>query len=270
MSGATAELAAELLAAYDEARLMTLPSVQQPGLGLLEAYVVAEHVRQQRQARGERQLGWKIGFTNRTIWARYGVHAPIWGPVWDRTASLLDGPEGQLSVTGLVQPRIEPEVVFGFARAPEAGMDEAALAGCLEWVAHGFEIVHTHCADWRFTAPDTVADFALHGRLFVGPRVQVAGWQTLGADLSAMSMALRRGGTEVDRGLGENVLGGPLSALRIWLGAMAQHSPAWQVSPGDIVTTGTITDAWPVAPGQVWTSEPGDARLVGLRLEVVA
>ena len=31
--------------------------------------------------RGETPLGYKIGFTNRGIWDRYGVHEPIWAPV---------------------------------------------------------------------------------------------------------------------------------------------------------------------------------------------
>ena len=38
-----------------------------------------------REARGERPIGRKIGFTNRTIWAEYGVYAPMWGHVYDRT-----------------------------------------------------------------------------------------------------------------------------------------------------------------------------------------
>ena len=75
-----------------------------------------------------------------------------------------------MSLAPFVQPRLEPEIMFGFARAPRAGMSEAELAGCIEWVAHGFEIVHTHFDGWRFRHADTVADFALHGRLFVGPR----------------------------------------------------------------------------------------------------
>ncbi len=32
--------------------------------------------------RGERPIGRKIGFTNRNIWAEYGVYAPIWGDVY--------------------------------------------------------------------------------------------------------------------------------------------------------------------------------------------
>lgn len=50
-----------------------------------DAYALSLKVRDLRVARGERPLGYKIGFTNRTIWQRYGVFAPIWGTVWDTT-----------------------------------------------------------------------------------------------------------------------------------------------------------------------------------------
>jgi 2-oxo-3-hexenedioate decarboxylase len=270
MTAALESLAGEILAAQDAARLMPLPSVVHPGLTLADAFAVAETVRARRVARGEQPRGWKIGFTNRTIWPRYGVHAPIWGPVWAHTLHLLDGRDITLSLQGLVQPRVEPEIVFGFARAAQAGMDERELIACLDWVAHGFEIVHTHCEGWRFTAPDTVADAALHGRLFVGPRVPVAGWPTLGTDLATLEMVLSCDGREIDRGRGENVLGGPLSALRQWIDAMPEHTPGWRVQSGDVVTTGTITDAWPLAAGQRWHSQPGDTRLAGLAMAVVA
>jgi 2-oxo-3-hexenedioate decarboxylase len=263
-----AALADAVLAAHDGARPMPLPSVQCPDLTLHDAYAVAEALRRRRSARRERVVGWKIGFTNRTIWDRYGVHAPIWGPVWDTTLTLLDGTTATLSLAGLVQPRLEPEIVFGFARSPEPGMDEAALVGCLEWVAHGVEVVHTHCEGWRFTAADTVADGALHGRLLVGPRVPAAAWPRLGDDLAATTMTLACDGRVVDRGVGANVLGGPLAALRLWLAAMARDTPDWRVEPGHVVTTGTLTDAWPLAPGQRWTTQPGDARLAGLEIAV--
>jgi hypothetical protein len=171
--------------------------------------------------------------------------------------------DGSVTVPAALRPYLG-------GRAPQPGMEEAALAACLDWVAHGFEIVHTHCEGWRFTAPDTVADAALHGRLFVGPRLPVAAWPTLGADLGALEVVLHCDGREVDRGRGENVLDGPLSALRLWIDAMAELTPGWRVQAGDVVTTGTITDAWPLAAGQRWRSQPGDARLAGLVMEVVA
>ena len=245
---------------------MALPSEQPDSLSLAEAYAVAERIAALREARGGRAVGWKIGFTNRSIWGRYGVHAPIWGPVWDSTAALLDGTDATLSLAGLSQPRLEPEIAFGFARAPVAGMSLDELRACVGWVAHGFEVVHTHFADWRFTLPDTVADFALHGRLRIGPRVRVHDWPTLAEDLSALQVELLCDGTVKDRGIGNVVLDGPLHAVQQWLAAMASASPAWHVAAGEFVTTGTITDAWPLRPGQHWQTTLSDNRFASLSL----
>lgn len=262
------ELAAALLDAYDRGVLMSALPTQASGLSMTDAYAVAELNRQRRTARGERALGYKIGFTNRSIWDRYGVHAPIWGPVWDSTVHLLDGAQGDTSLHRLVQPRLEPEVMFGFRSPPRPGMNETELAGCIDWVAHGFEIVQTHFADWRFAAADTVADFALHGRLFVGPRVPIGRFADPRAELAALKVRLLCGDRLVDEGEGTVVLDGPLTALRVWIDAMAAQPHGWQVSPGDIVSTGTLTDAWPLSPGQTWRTELSDDRLPGLRLSI--
>ena len=263
-------LAERLLAALDGAECTVLPSAASAGLSLTEAYAVAGRLAQLRKARGEQQRGWKIGFTNRSIWDRYGVHAPIWGPVWDSSSALLDGTQARLSLAGYCQPRLEPEIVFGFAETPRAGMTLAELQACLSWVAHGFEIVHTHYADWRFTLPDTVADFALHGALRIGPRVAVSDWPTLAGDLAALQVELLCDGVIKDRGIGSVVLDGPLHALQQWIDAMAVATPAWRVAAGEFVTTGTITDAWPLAPGQHWQTRLSDTRLPALSLRTEA
>ena len=65
---------------------MPLPSAERsPAFDMTAAFAVADALRQLRIARGEKPVGYKIGFTNRSIWERYGVHQPIWGPVWDST-----------------------------------------------------------------------------------------------------------------------------------------------------------------------------------------
>ena len=181
------ELAAILLAAGDGACLVATPTSLDTGFTVADAFAVGDAIRSARIARGERPLGYKIGFTNRGIWDRYGVHAPIWGPVWSSTMLQMDADNtATVSLAPLVQPRLEPEIMFGFARTPRAGMAESELAGCLAWVAHGFEIVHTHFEGWRFQAADTVADFALHGRLFIGERVPIERFDDLGAELAAL------------------------------------------------------------------------------------
>lgn len=258
--------AQRLLRALDDARLADRPTQIDAAFDLAAAFTVANELRSLRMARGEKPLGYKIGFTNRSIWARYGVHAPIWGPVWDSTVQQLSGDVARLSLAGLSQPRIEPEVVFGLAATPRPGMTLDELRECISWAAHGFEIVHTHFADWRFLAADTVADFALHGRLFIGPHISAAQWPTLAADTAALQVELSCDGKPVDSGVGAVVLDGPLHALRLWVDAMAQHSPQWPIVPGDVVTTGTITDAWALQAGQCWSTRLNAGPLQALTL----
>src|SRR5215468_9646768 len=85
-------IAAEALAAMDGARQIAPFSERYPGLSIEDAYRIAARLCALRAARGERVIGRKIGFTNRTIWADYGVHAPNWGFVFDTTVRDLPPP----------------------------------------------------------------------------------------------------------------------------------------------------------------------------------
>ena len=259
-----------LLAAYDAARLSPLLSEADPSYSLADAYAIADEIRRLRIERGERPLGYKIGFTNRSIWDRYGVHAPIWGPIWNTTVEFVAEQEASVSLARFVQPRLEPEIMFGFARTPRASMSEAELAACIEWVAHGYEIVHTHFEGWRFRHTDTVADFALHGQLFVGKRVPMSTYADAPRELASVHVALHRDGEVIDEGDSSVVLDGPLSALRIWVDAMAAQPQHWPIAAGDIVATGTITDAAPMLAGQRFHTHLSDPRLPGLVLRTHA
>ena len=89
---------------------------------------------------------------------------------------------------------------------------------------------------------------------------------TLAGRLASIDVTLLRDGVEVDGGHSSIVLGGPLHALRIWVDAMAAQTAHWPIRAGDIVTTGTVTDAAPMQPGEQWHSRLSDPRLRGLRL----
>lgn len=227
-------------------------------LDVASAYQQALAVRRLRIARGEQPRGYKIGFTNRTIWDRYNVHAPIWGTVWNTTLSFCDG-EGELSLAATSQPRLEPEAVLGIRATPPAGATLDQLFACIEWVAPGFEIVQSHQPGWKFVLPDTVADSGLHGRLLVGPKRPVG---AIASDatafeqrLAAAHVTLRHGELVIDRGVGANVLDGPLHALHHFLRELRACPGAPDLQAGDLVTTGTWTDAWPVQRGERWVGE---------------
>jgi len=260
-------IAAEALAAMDDARQIAPFSARYPGLTLDDAYGISARLCALRFARGERVIGRKIGFTNRTIWAEYGVYAPMWGCVFDATVRDLPPPrqaaQHPLTLALFAEPRIEPEIVFRLAAAPSPNMDEAALFGCIDWMAQGFEIVQSVFPGWKFTPADTVIANGLHGALLLAPR-HPAGFGSATdwvSNLACFEIDLLRDGTVVVRGHATNVLDGPLSALRHLVGLLARDPVNSPLAPGDIVTTGTLTRAFPISPGESWGT-----RLHGIEL----
>jgi 2-oxo-3-hexenedioate decarboxylase len=262
-------VAEALLAALDGRRPLAPVSDADPDFTVPGAYRVASLIRQAREARGERVVGRKIGFTNRTIWEEYGVRAPIWGYVYDSTLCELAGGSDRLDLAPFVEPRIEPEIAFGLNRAPEPGMDDEVLLGCIGWAAHGFEIVQSHFPGWRFQAADTVAAFGLHGALLLGPRVPISSrapgeWLE---SLGRFRMVLLTNGIEAARGQASDVLGGgPLTALRHIVEVLAADPDSPPLAAGEIVTTGTVTKALPVKPGEVWTTQVEGLPVPAIRL----
>src|SRR5580658_9298931 len=184
------------------------------GLALAQAYRVMPLLRAAFEARGEKITGRKIGFTNREMWKVYGVEAPVWGYATNRTTHELACTQA-LRINDFVDPRIEPEIMFGLKAAPSPGMSEAALLDCIEWVALGYEVVQSIFPDWKFAAPDAVAAHCVHGALVIGARHAIAprktAWQR---ELATFRVELYCDGKPVQRGSGGLVLDSPLLALR--------------------------------------------------------
>ena len=258
----TTAKAAEILDALDRQKRLAAFS----GIELPQAYAVVAAMQRLRTARGERVLGRKIGFTNRTIWDEYKVFAPIWGYMYDTTLSDASAARN-VDLSKFSEPRLEPEIAFGFGRAPEAGMSPAQILDCVDWVSHGFEIVQSHYPDWKFSAPDTVANNALHGAFFLGEKVSVesdrAAWL---AALVDFEISLFRNGTLVDKGHARNVLDGPLFAIKHLLDLLKDDPYNMPVAAGEIITTGTVTKAFPVASGETWRTEVDGLKMPGIEI----
>ncbi|MCW5749966.1 MAG: fumarylacetoacetate hydrolase family protein [Alphaproteobacteria bacterium] len=255
-----------ILDARRSGRQIAPPSRRHPDLSLADAYRLTLAIRRAREAGGERVVGRKIGFTNRTIWQEYGVHGPVWGYVYDRTLHELAALNGTFPLAGLIEPRIEPEIAFHFARAPEPDIDAQTLLDCIDWYAHGFEIVQSLFPDWKFAAPDTVAAFGLHGALLLGGRIRPAAAHRheLARQFEGFEIDLSRNGEQVDHGRAANVLDGPLHALGALLRLLRSdpHNPP--LAAGEIVTTGTLTRAFPVRPGETWSTRLHDIEVEGI------
>jgi 2-keto-4-pentenoate hydratase len=262
---ALAAIAAEAYDALVQTRQISPFTTRPGGLTVADAYRAMPHIRRRYEAAGAKAIGRKLGFTNRTIWAQYNVYAPAWGYMFDR--SVRDLTSAPLPLAQFSQARIEPEIVFGVAAPPSAAMDDAALSSCIAWVALGFEIVQSIFPDWKFSAADTIAANGLHGALLIGPRhafaPRAAQWRDT---LGRFDIDLSCDGKLIDRGTAANVLDGPLSALRHLAGLLAADADSHPLAAGDIVTTGTLTKAMPIAAGETWTAVPEGVGLEGIEM----
>jgi 2-keto-4-pentenoate hydratase len=254
-------LARELISLHENPREVPPFSERYRELSTQAAYAAARALHEHRLASGWRAVGRKIGFTNRTIWPRYGVYEPIWGTVYDRTLIEARGNQASVPLAGLVNPRIEPEICFGLRATPEAGRALAAI----EWMAHSIEIVQCHHPNWKVTLADSAADNGLHGRLVIGERRPLP--KDVDAKLRTVQVQLYRGEMEVDRGVGSNVLGSPLAAFAHLIEVLAKQPEAAPLAPGEIVTTGVITDAHPVSAGEQWHTRISGLALPGLSVK---
>ncbi len=249
------KLGAELIDLCARAREVSPFSARYPGLTAEAGYAAARKLHAHRLAQGWKPVGRKIGFTNRTIWPRYGVYEPIWGFVYDRTLVPSQDNRATIPLAGLVQPRIEPEICFRLKARPPVTKDPQALLASIEWIAHSVEIVQCWHPGWKLALADSTAANGLHGRLTVGTPVPVESIAGLAAALPFLRVDLLKDGLRVDSGVGSNVLGSPLLALGTLTELLDRQPDAPPLEAGEIVSTGTLTDAHPVAPGERWRTD---------------
>ena len=258
-------VAKEVIASWSSHCQIPTFSSRPGGLTLAQAYQVTPLLRAAFESRGERITGRKIGFTNRQMWKAFGVDAPVWGYATDRTTHDLSDmpimPLGDFS-----EPRIEPEIMFGLGTKPAPGMSDSALLDCIAWVALGYEIVQSIFPNWKFAAADTIAANGVHGALLVGKRHAVAArpaeWKR---ELATFEAALYCDGKLMQRGGGSLVLDSPLLALRHFIELLASDKYNPPLRAGEIISTGTLTLAMPVKPGEQWTTI-----VAGIPLEEIA
>jgi 2-keto-4-pentenoate hydratase len=278
LSAQTNRYAHQLLAARANARQLA-PLSESAKLTLADGYDIAKNILDIRIAQGEILVGRKIGFTNRTIWLKYGatepIDQPIWAPMFNTTVRYTEDNHGIQSLKGAVQARIEPEIVFKLAKTPAPDTTVDTISDCIEWMAHGFEIVVCPFPNWKFDVVDAIAAFGLHGSLIIGePKLlSAATRRNLAAVLADASVSLScSAGDSISlraAGFGSDVLDSPVHAL--WhLHQLLQSQPQFApLAAGEIIATGTLTDAYPIEAGQTWTTAFSGVTLPGLTISFV-
>jgi 2-keto-4-pentenoate hydratase len=211
-----------------------------PSLDLLTAYEIQA---EQRAGFGP-LVGWKLGVTSRAKQQQVGVDAPIYGFLAGDHVLDLGEP---LVVAEHISPRWEPEIVFVIGRdLSGAHVTATEVLGATAGVAVGIEVLDSRYTDYRFTMPDVVADNASAGRYVVGTPVPPHG-----LDLRLVGVVLELGGEVVATASGAASLGHPAAAVAWLVRRLAASGEG--LAAGEVILSGGLTAATPVAPGDVVT-----------------
>ncbi|MGV8898310.1 MAG: 2-keto-4-pentenoate hydratase [Burkholderiaceae bacterium] len=274
MSSLANRYAHQLLDARAMSRLIA-PLSSHTSLSLQDAYDIAHSISTVRIAQGETIIGRRIGFIDRKHGSGHDASVTsgtlIRAPLFDATVRTLHRNHGMQSLANALQPRLEATVVFRLGCTPAADADLDTLADCIEWMAHGLEIVMCPYPDWKFTAADAIAAFGLHGALLLGEPhlLSPASRRKLALMLSNASVSLSCGGRLRAAGYGSDVMGNPVHAL-LQLHQQLQTQPqSTPLQAGEIIATGAWATAIQIEAGQTWSTAFSAVDLSGLSISFV-
>lgn len=217
---------------------------------LAAAYAVQMGVVRRRLEAGARVVGRKIGATSKAVQDQLGVDQPDFGYLLDDMDVSGHGP---VSMSGLLQPRVEAEVAFVLAEDVDPGDPEELtvddVRAAVEAALPALEIVDSRIAGWDIGFTDTVADCASSGLYVVGDdALPLAALEPREVD-----MTLSIAGEVRSAGNGAACLGDPLEALR-WLAVQAARFGD-PLRRGHLVLSGALGPFVPFAPGDRVTAE---------------
>lgn len=219
----------------------------EPSLGMADGYAVQKELVRLLLADGDSIVGYKVGLTSEPMQRMIGVDSPDYGPVLSSTL-YRDG--DTVSLSRFIAPRIEGEIVFILnAQLAGPGVTPTQARTAIGGAVAGIEIVDSRIADWRIQLADTVADLASNGAAAVSSRI-VALDDT---DTRLVGMTLSRNGELIDTGAGAAALGDPVAVVAWLANVLGENGIALEA--GQLVMTGALHAAVPMAPGDVFRAE---------------
>jgi 2-keto-4-pentenoate hydratase len=215
------------------AREMPAPLTEvDPDLSLERAYEIQRALEQALVARGERVIGWKVGFTSQALQQSYGVTEPVFGFL---LASGAFSSGDAVPFSRFVGLAVEVETAFRVkADLAGPGVTATSALAAVGEVMPSFELI-----DFRISGKprgaDVVADGVYTNAIVLGEPVPVAA----GLDLAQESVVFEHNGQVVATNTTGEVMGSPLNSLA-WL-ANALGRTGRSLRAGDVVLTGSIS-----------------------------
>lgn len=223
----------------------TTPSLRTDNpFDLAQAYEIQELSLQQREQRGEKRVGVKLGFTSQEKMKQMGVNHLIWGVITD---AMQLNPGDKVALARFNHPRIEPEIAFITKAVIDAPLSRDNALEKIAGICPAMEIIDSRYEQFKFTLEDVVADNTSSAAFVLGDSVAVD------TDISNLSVTMYENDTIVQQGTTAALMGHPLNCLvqvSELLAEKGQSLPA-----GSIILAGAATAAHAMQPHCTYKTE---------------
>ncbi len=207
------------------------------------AYQVQDAVVAGRTGRGLGIVGAKLGLTSVAKQRQMKVDEPLYG--W-LTGDMAVDVGQSLPCARFIQPRCEPEIAFLLgAELTGAHVTAATVLAATAAVCPAIDVLDSRFAGYSFTLPDVIADNASGAGFVLGGQPT----SPVGIDLRLTGVVLEKNGELVATAAGAAVLGHPAASVAWLVRALAARGRG--LAAGQVVLSGALTEAVPVAPGDV-------------------
>jgi 2-keto-4-pentenoate hydratase len=209
-------------------------------------------LRHERLDRGERPIGWKVGFGSPAAAAQFGLDRPLVGFLTDR-GLLADG--ASVDVAGWTNPLLEPEIAVHLDDDLKPNAKREDVVAAIGGLSAAIEL-----AD--LDPPPTDVQAILAGNVF-HRHVVLGAVDRTRRTADGIGGRVVRDGSEIASTDDPTALTGELVEVVRLVGELLEACGE-RLRAGDVVISGSVVAPVPVAPGQLVAVELGPLGGLGL------
>lgn len=190
-----------------------------------DAYRIGGAVLRRRIERGERPVGWKLGYTSLAMRQQMGVDQPNHGRLTDHMLI----PNGGSIPESVLQPRVEPEIAVTIARdMTSVPTTVSQVLDSIDVACACLEVVDSVWTDYRFRIEHNTADGSSAAFVVLGEPLALD-------DLASIPVALFSNEQQITTATGAAASGHPLAGVAWLAGVLAREDR--YLRAGDVIIT---------------------------------
>ncbi len=212
-----------------------------PEMTYEDAYDIQWTARANKEARGTKIVGMKMGLTSQAKMKQMGVPNPCYGYLADYF-SYGDGAE--IKIDELIHPKVEAEIAFVLKEdLTGPGCHIGDVLAATDFVMPAVEVIDSRYKDFKFDLKSVIADNSSSSRYVTGGQARSVD----GLDLKTLGVVMEINGEVVQLGAGAAVLGHPATSIAMLANMMGERGEV--LKAGSYILSGAITAAVSVNKG---------------------